>query len=222
LIASIQDAGSAVAHVAPYSVALHGVHDVAGALDQRQAGGLAVHAGAEGADNGVGALDGAVHGRGVVEFADDDGDVVAPGGGHLGGVADVSGDGVPVGAELVDDLPADAAGGAEDGDVHGMASWLVCGSCVGSGAGDRAERAGVARPAAGGSAGDEDLAQRAVGEEGEGLVAGDRRPGGRAPLVGGLGIVAAAPVTTALAAVVAASTGRSYRHRRESGRVPVS
>jgi uncharacterized membrane protein len=32
-------------------------------------------------------------------------------------------------------------------------------------------------------------------------------------LVGGLGIVAAVPVTTALAAVVAASTRRSYRHR---------
>jgi hypothetical protein len=44
-VARVQDAGRAVADVAPYSVALHGVHNVAGALDKREDGGLAFHGG---------------------------------------------------------------------------------------------------------------------------------------------------------------------------------
>src|SRR5215210_557126 len=41
-----------------------------------------------------------------------------PAGRDLAGAAHVGGDRVPAGAQLFDDLLADGAGGAEDGDVH--------------------------------------------------------------------------------------------------------
>src|SRR3546814_161632 len=86
-----------------------------------------VHAGAERADDRVGALHRTVDSVGIAESADRDGDVIAPAGRHLGRVADIGGHGVAVGAELVDDLGADAAGGAEHGHVHGSPPECGCG-----------------------------------------------------------------------------------------------
>jgi hypothetical protein len=122
-------AGGGVADVAADAVALHGVDDVPRAVDEREPGGLAVHARAQGADDGVGAGHGSVDRGRVGDLTDDHVHVLTPGGGHLVGIADVGGDGVSFRQELVDDLLADRAGGSEDGDVHLLTapdrSWCI-------------------------------------------------------------------------------------------------
>jgi hypothetical protein len=75
-------------------------------VDQRQPGGLSVHARAQSADDGVGAGDRTVDRRGVGDLPDDHGHVLAPAGRHLAGIADVGGDGVAALAQLVHDLRA--------------------------------------------------------------------------------------------------------------------
>jgi hypothetical protein len=83
LLVRVEDRGSGVADVAGDVVALHRLEDVSRALDQGQAGGLAVHSGAQGGDDGVGSGDGGVDGVGVGHLADDDADPARAGPGWL-------------------------------------------------------------------------------------------------------------------------------------------
>ena len=101
-VALVEHAGGSVPDVAADAVTLHRLEDVAGALDQLQAGGLAVQAGAKGADDGVGTSDGGADRIGVRHLADDDPHPVAPGAGDLGPVAGVGGDGVAALKQLGD------------------------------------------------------------------------------------------------------------------------
>ena len=83
---------------------------------------------------------------------------------------------MPVGAELVDDLTADAAGGAEDGHIHGRG--LLFRVVLGASRQLTGRSGPRGLPGRGGSAGDEDLAEGAVGEECEGLVGAVERDAG--------------------------------------------
>lgn len=83
-----------MADVSAHPVPLHGLEEVAGALDERQPGGLSVQAWAEGADHDVGSGDRGVDGVGIGQLANHDAYAVAPCCRNLRGVARVRGDGV--------------------------------------------------------------------------------------------------------------------------------
>src|SRR5438552_2302824 len=83
------------------------------------AGRAALQVRPECADDRGGAIDGACDGVVVGEVAFDDAQVRTRRG-DLRLVADVGGNGVAVGEQLVDDVTADVAGCAKDGDVAGL------------------------------------------------------------------------------------------------------